>query len=372
MASSVCIFKIKHSLSEAVEKSIAAIGGLHLEGKTVLIKPNLVDPVSHTTGQITNPHLVEAVIKYCYREQAQRVIIGEGPSYYRSPERLIDSFTKTGMKEVAERNEAEWVVFDDYPFRSYKDTSPFTPSRFSITEFAFECDKIINIPVMKTHIFTKVTLAMKNLKGCLKREDKPRFHSNLARAVVELNKIIRPTLNIIDGTSLKSGSHLIITGKDIVAVDSIGSSLMGFNPSQIETVKFGFEAGLGEMDMEQIEIMGADLKDLEMNFELPQEEIKRSFPHLELAIEQACCGCAVPIFSSLSRVKKKGGKLKRPLTIVAGKKNSLSAPKENFMLVGDCTKSLFPDAHLKGCPPNEDEITRVFREFIEYPSEIPS
>jgi uncharacterized protein (DUF362 family) len=365
MASLVSVFKIKHSLYEAVQKSIAAIGGLHLEGKTVLIKPNLVDPVSHTTGKITSPHLVEAVIKYCYRERAQRVIIGEGPSYYRSPERLIDSFTKTGMKEVAERNGAEWVIFDDYSFRSYKDVSPFTPSRFSITEFAFQCEKIINIPVMKTHIFTKVTLAMKNLKGCLEREDKPRFHSNLARAVVELNKIVRPTLNIIDGTILKDSSPLIITGKDIVAVDSIASSLMGFNPSQIETVKFGFEAGLGEMSLDKIEVVGDDLKDLKMNFELPQEQIKRSFPHLDLTIEQACCGCAVPILSSLSRIRKEGGHFKGPLAIVAGKESRLSGERENLIPVGDCTKSLFPNAHLKGCPPSEDEIIRVFREFIE-------
>lgn len=365
MASLVCVFKIKHSLSEAVQRSIAAIGGLHLRGKTVLIKPNLVDPVSHTTGQITNPHLVEAVIKYCHQERAQRVIIGEGPSYYRSPEKLIDSFTKTGMEEAAERNEAEWFVFDDYPFRSYKNVSPFTPSRFSVTEFAFECDKIINIPVMKTHIFTKVTLAMKNLKGCLKREDKPRFHSNLARAVVELNKIVRPTLNIIDATNLKDSPPLIITGRDIVAVDSVGSSLMGFNPSQIETVKFGFEAGLGEMNLEEIEIVGADLKDLKMNFELPQEEIGRSFPQLDLSIGQACCGCAVPIFSSLSRIRKEGGQLKRRLTFVAGKKNSLSGVNDNLILVGDCTESLSSDTHLKGCPPNEDEIMQALREFIE-------
>ena len=150
-----------------------------------------------------------------------------------------------------------------------------------------------------------------------------------------------------------------------MAVDSIGSSLMGFNPSQIETVKFGFEAGLGEMNLEEIEIVGADLKDLKMNFKLPQEEIKRFFPQLDLSIEQACCGCAVPIFSSLSRIRKEGGQLKGSLTIVAGKKNSLSGVKENLMLVGDCTESLSPDAHLKGCPPSEDEIIQALREFIE-------
>lgn len=364
MGSRVSVFKVKDSLYETVQKGIAAVGGLHLEGQNVLIKPNLVDPVSYTTGEITSPYLVEAIVRYCHQQRARRVIIGEGPSYYRSPEKLIDSFTKTGMKEVAEKGGAEWVIFDDYSFRSFRDISPFTPTQFSVTEFAFECDKIINVPVMKTHIFTRVTLAMKNLKGCLKREDKPRFHSNLARAVVELNKIIRPTLNIIDGTTLKDSPPLIITGKDIVAVDSVASSLMGFNPSQIETIRFGFEAGLGEMSLDKIDIVGDDLKDLKIDFELPQEEMKRAFPRLDLAIEGACCGCVVPILSSLSRIKEKGGKLKGPLSIVAGKKSSLPGAKKNLILVGDCIKSLSPAAYLEGCPPGENEIMRVLKEFM--------
>ncbi|MBM3118241.1 MAG: DUF362 domain-containing protein, partial [Chloroflexi bacterium] len=79
--------------------------------------------------------------------------------------------------------------------------SPYTPDKFRITEFAFNCDKFINLPVLKTHYLTTVTLAMKNLKGCLKREDKPLFHHrDLNRAVVELCKIVKPTVNVIDCT----------------------------------------------------------------------------------------------------------------------------------------------------------------------------
>lgn len=366
MASTVSVFKIKDSLYETVQRGIAAVGDLHLEEQTVLIKPNLVDPVSYSSGKISNPYLVEAIVKYCRKHRARRVIIGEGPSYYRSREKLVDSFTKTGMKEVAERAGGEWAIFDDFSFRSFRGISPFTPSHFQVTEFVFKCEKIINVPVMKTHFLTKVTLAMKNLKGCLKREDKPRFHSNLARAVVELNKIVRPTLNIVDGTTLKGSSPLIVTGKDIVAVDSVASSLMGFNPCQIETVKLGFEAGLGEMSLDRIDILGDDLKDLKMNFELPRDEMKRIFPDLSLAIEGACCGCIIPILSSLFRIKEKGGTLQGPLTVVAGKEDRVTEDK-NTICIGDCAKSSDLPRDLKGCPPDRAEIMRIL-ERLEKPA----
>lgn len=363
MKSKVSVFKTNDSLYETVKNSIEAIGGVHLEEQTVLIKPNLVDPVSYTTGKITNPYLVEAIIKYCYQQGAREVIIGEGPSYYRSANKLVDSFTKTGMQKIAERNGAKWVIFDDFSFKSFRDISPFTPSQFHVTDFAFEYDKLINVPVMKTHIFTKVTLAMKNLKGCLKRKNKPQFHRHLARAVVELNKIVKPTLNIIDGTTHKNGIPFIVAGEDIVATDSVTSSLMGFNPSQIKTIKFGFEAELGEMRLDRINIVGDDLKDLKMNFKLPQEEVKRAFPQLNLIVEKACCGCAVPIFSILFSIKEEGKKLQEPLSIVAGKQKNIPQAK-NLIIIGDCAKSFGLAKTLKGCPPDKDEIDRIIREFI--------
>lgn len=199
----VSITEAKNDLYGAFVRAINDIGvRLISPGDRVLIKPNLVEPAAPDSGQITNPRVIEAVARYCLDSGAAQVIIGEGPSYYQAQSCLRECFTRTSVSEVADRLGIQWVVFDEYGYRTFKGVSDCTPNEFKVTEFAFTCDKFINLPVLKTHYLTTVTLAMKNLKGCLKREDKPLFHQeDLSRAVVELCKIIRPTVNVIDCTS---------------------------------------------------------------------------------------------------------------------------------------------------------------------------
>lgn len=349
------------SLSQAIER----VGGLSVSGDKVLIKPNLVLPSSYKTGETTNPYLVEAMVRWCFDHGARDVIIGEGPSYYQPESQLVDCFTKTGITNVAERTGARWVLFDDYPFQTFRNVADCTPREFRITRFAFDCDKIINIPVMKTHYLTKVTLAMKNLKGCLKREDKPKFHYiDLNRAIVELNKIIRPSLNIVDGTvALRPDSGAIVIGQDVVAVDSVSCSLMGVDPKEVRTVLLGAEAGLGEMDMTRMDITGEELKRLKIKVTLPKEELKRRFPLLELiTAEKACSGCLIPLFSALSSLEAEGRQMKKALSIVIGTE---AKPKEgkDYIFIGDCTKvSWGKGAHLEGCPPDKEDLTKLLQE----------
>ncbi|MFC2022421.1 DUF362 domain-containing protein, partial [Chloroflexota bacterium] len=234
-------------------------------GDHVLIKPNLVEPASPDSGQITSPRVIEAVARYCLDYGAARVIVGEGPSYYQPQSHLRECFTRTGVREVADRLGIEWVLFDEHHYQTFKEVSDYTPDEFRVTEFAFTCDKFVNLPVLKTHYLTTVTLAMKNLKGCLKREDKPLFHHrDLSRAVVELCKIVRPTINVIDCTprtivrqlgegcaseGRQSGSGLLIASSDIVATDAVGCALMGINPAEVRTVTLGDAVGLGEGEL---------------------------------------------------------------------------------------------------------------------------
>ena len=103
--------------------------------------------------------------------------------------------TRPTITEVVERCQAQWVLFDDFTYRTYREFSPLLPKTFRISEHAFLYDAIINLPVPETHYLTTVSIAMKNVKGFLKQEDKPLFHRvDLSRAVVELNKIIKPSL----------------------------------------------------------------------------------------------------------------------------------------------------------------------------------
>jgi uncharacterized protein (DUF362 family) len=378
--SKVSIVKTDGDFHAAFIKALGDIRELPIgRGDRVLIKPNLYEPLDPYGGEITNPMVVEAVARYCLESGAREVIIGEGPSYYQSQSALRDCFTRTGISGVAERLGIQWVLFDEHRYRTFKGVPDSTPEEFRITEYAFACDKIINVPCLKTHYQTTVTLAMKNLKGCLKREDKPRFHDcNLSRAIVELNKIVRPALNVIDATAKRIGSvgssarregtgaSLLLVSTDAVAVDAVGCALMGIDPGEVPTVTSGAEAGLGESDLTRIEIIGEELKRLRYKVRLPQEQLRQSFPLLEIkGAERACSGCLIPLISSLLLLSEGNRKLERPLRIWVGKDPEVS-PDKACLLIGDCAQVTGAEnaEWLEGCPPEREKLLARLERFI--------
>ena len=134
----VSITKTETDHYTAFLKAIDSIGERVITpGDHVLIKPNLVEPADPDSGEITTHRLIEVVGRYCLDCGASRVIIGEGPSYYRSQSQLRECFTRTGVSEVAERLGIECVLFDEHKFRIFKLVPGCIPKEFRITEFAF-------------------------------------------------------------------------------------------------------------------------------------------------------------------------------------------------------------------------------------------
>ncbi|MCP4716020.1 MAG: DUF362 domain-containing protein, partial [Deltaproteobacteria bacterium] len=333
-----------------------------LQGKSVLIKPNLVEPLPYTSGQTTNPALVEAIIMWLRKEGAGSVVVGEGPSYFQPRERLRDCFLRTGMAAAAQRQSAAWVLFDEGEFREFAQVSENVPNRFHISEHAFAYDAIINVPVPKTHYLTGVSIAMKNLKGFIRREEKPSFHycgpEGIHGAVTELNKLIRPTLNIADCTApCHRNGNFLLAGADIVAVDAVMASLMGVNPQSVRMLQLGSAAGLGEVDCARIEVVGDDLKGLRMNVEQPASYVRRVFPEVCLDATSACSGCLIPLFAALRRLEETGAVIDGPVTIRCGKDAGRPAGEGACCSVGRCagagTGSL---PELAVCPPTKEEV----------------
>jgi uncharacterized protein (DUF362 family) len=364
--SKVFLAKIKDNIDGAVGRLLQDAGFSDgLLGDSILIKPNLFEPVPYTTGQTTNPYLVEAVIKWCFNQGAKEVCVGEGPSYFLPEHALKECFIKTGIAEVVERCHAKWILFDEHHFKTYRDISPSLPKQFRISEYAFLYKKIINIPVPKTHYLTEVSIAMKNLKGFLKREDKPLFHRvEINEAVVELNKIIKPSLNLIDFTApVQKQSGFILAGRDIVAVDTVTTSLMGLNPDEIKTIQLGSQAGLGEMNLAKIDIQGEDIKGLKMHYELPSEWLKKKFPLLKIiGSDTACSGCIIPLFSSLTQLESQAVSFKKTLTIILGTTDSTKHPSD-ALLIGDCISPPSEKGNqIEGCPPQKEDIIKALFE----------
>jgi uncharacterized protein (DUF362 family) len=368
--SKVAISRADKSIYDAVVKIVQDLGETVVSpGDRVLLKPNLVHTMPYGGNDMTSPAVVEAVARYCLDCGASKVIIGEGPGSYQPKSRLRECFTRPGITQIAEKLGIEWVLFDEHEYRTFRNVSAVTPKEFRITEYAFNCDKLINLPVLKTHYLTTVTLAMKNLKGCLKWEDKQKFHSpDIHRAIVELNKIVRPTFNIIDATTWKEGKQkLIIAGSDIVAVDAVGCALMGIDPLEVRTVTLGTLAGLGKGDLSQIDIVGEDLRHLKLKVRLPQEQLRQYFPLLEITgADKACSGCIFPLISGLLLIGERGIKLKQPLQICLGKNPEIPDNKR-YLLVGDCTegKDKRPDANrIAGCPSDREELYNRLSQII--------
>jgi uncharacterized protein (DUF362 family) len=359
--SMVCIKKAAAPYTSTLESLLEPFAGaLALRGSSILIKPNLVEPESYSTGQTTNPALVEAIIIWCKQQGAKKIAVGEGPSYFQPASALRACFTATGMADIADRQAVPWILFDEGPFRKFKKISPRLPDQFYLSEHAFSWDHIINVPVPKTHYLTTVSIAMKNLKGFIKRADKPSFHycgtHHIHGSVTELNTIIRPSLNIVDCTApVHKNRGFILAGIDIVAVDAVAASLMGYNPSSIDTIRLGHEAGLGEMNLSRIDIIGDALLDLSMNFEQPKEFLRRAFPGLQLSASKACSGCLIPLFAALRKVEEKGISVRQETLLILGKQDAPYAGSR-AVCIGECTKNFTAGSWLPGCPPTKEDL----------------
>jgi len=355
----VAVVKVKSNLpktiAEAVEK--AGAGNIISKGDSVLLKPNL-----HGKIGITDLSVVEAIARWLWDCGAGEIIIGDGPFYG-----IIDGlkhFEELGIMEVAKKVNARCVFFDEHDFRIFHHASRHLPDELGITQFAYDCDKMINAPIMKTHFNTLVTLGMKNLKGCIRKREKRIFHQiNLDRAIVELNRLLQADLTIMDATRAMEGMgpaggswvdmDLILASTDIVAMDSVCCYLMGIDTDEVMTLRFAQRTGLGETDINKIQIVGENLDEQKRHFERPMDSMIRQYPELNLSSEGACSGCNMNLFAALKGMNMKGEKLAWS-EIVMGSDNPTT---ENPLLIGNCTSlSQREYIYLPGCPPDVEEI----------------
>ena len=150
---------------------------------------------------------------------------------------------------------------------------------------------------------------------------------------------------------------LIIGSKDVVSCDAVGSVVMGYEVDAPMLTVEAYNRGLGEKDLDKIEIRGEKLEDVIHRFKRSNEvEIEGLPPYNLLFDEGACTGCRNTVISSLMDLKSQGyTKYLEGKYVVVGPLKELppEATPENTVLVGRCAQM-----HLKGrgravngCPP---------------------
>ena len=227
----------------------------------VLIKVNFITTKTWDSGATTDPIVVEAIIQRL-KELPLEVIVVESDASITNASK---AFRVTGMAEMCERNGVEWINL-----RHVKDRVELpVPGGIALKKIVVPRivaeSGIVSAAKMKTHTETGVTLGMKNLFGLLPDKFKGRYHlKGMHRVVADITTAIKPHLTVIDGFVAMEGRgpvggspvqmETIVAGRDVVAVDSTASRLMGIDPHEIGHIMMAHERGLGEID--DIDVLG--------------------------------------------------------------------------------------------------------------------
>jgi uncharacterized protein (DUF362 family) len=252
--------QIKQAAIKLTEKAIEGIGGLKQfvgRGSVVWIKPNIGWDRTPDKAANTNPDVVATLIRLCFDAGAKTVKVGDNACNIPAK-----TYASSGIAEAAKKLGAEVVFLDKSRF---KDTEIKGERIKSIPIYPeiLDCDLVINVPVIKHHKASNLTMCMKNYMGVI--EKRPTFHQDMPTCLSDITRFMKPRISVLDAVRvLKAngpvGGNLsdvelklaLAAGTDVVALDAWGAEIMGKKPTDIPSVKKGSETGLGNIDYKSI------------------------------------------------------------------------------------------------------------------------
>jgi uncharacterized protein (DUF362 family) len=238
--------------------------------KKILINPNWVTSDHFSTGNITSTCTLEAIVQYLIEESninPENIIVGDGGSFGISD----DFFKLNDIFRLKNYGITIMNLNNDDVINNIEISNPLSLKNVNIVKTAIDASCIISVPSLKTHNMARTTLSMKNMMGTI--IPKSIMHSNIHKKIADLVSFLRPKMKfqIIDGIIGSNGwelggkpiqMDLIIAGEDPVAVDRVGSEIMGFGLDKAKYLKFGEKKGLGTANLEEIEILGESINEV--------------------------------------------------------------------------------------------------------------
>lgn len=185
---------------------------------------------------------------------------------------------KYGIKTIyIQKPQIRWI-----PFRAKEDTPALDSvyGRYITIPYNFPGTNIIQLPTMKTHVFTVITGAMKNAFGGLLNTKRHYTHSVIHQTLVDLltiqYEIHQGVFAVMDATVGGEGPgprlmqprrvNMILASGDQVAIDAVSAKIMGIDPMSLDFIRIAHERGLGRGDLSEIDVVGEDISDINLHF----------------------------------------------------------------------------------------------------------
>lgn len=277
--------------SEAKDKLRALVdlmGGMDRfvkPGEKILLKVNLLRGAPPEEAVTTHPAVVAAVAGLIKTKGAQpRIADSPGHGYRYTPKVLNKIYSACGMLEAAEQTGADINLDVSSGPVSYPEG--LLTKRFDVIKPVLEADAVFNLCKMKTHLFTGMTGAVKNIFGVIPGLSKSGYHAKLhdarrfAGMLLDLAAFVSPRLSIMDAVLAMEGNGpgtgdprrvgLLMGSVNPLALDVIAGEIMGLNRALNPVIQEAEKRGLKPTRPEEVAVVGADLSAIRnRGFRLP-------------------------------------------------------------------------------------------------------
>jgi uncharacterized protein (DUF362 family) len=389
---------------ESVKKAVALCDGLsRLPSRArVFIKPNIVFWTRTVTfpkwGVITTSRVIEDMVKLLKEHGVAHITIGEGVVMrnQKDAETPAHAFETLGYSALKKRYNISVVNVFERPFREVDMGEDIT---LKFNEDILDSDFIVDIPAMKTHNQTVVSLGIKNLKGVIDMKSRKRCHNadpvkDLHFHVARLADKLPSIFTLIDGIyTLERGpgfdgrmqrSNLLVASADILAGDMVGAKLLGYDVADVPHLVHAAKNQGRPTDLSDIEIVGEDIEAAaafhEYNFPytvnekccLPVPLAKQGlegihYRKFDSTLCTYCSGVTGLVLTAIRYAWK--GEPWEDIELLNGKIMKPTKGMKKTILLGKCMYQLHknnPDIKemiaIKGCPPKPDDIVKALHQ----------
>src|SRR5579859_2645916 len=276
----VAVTRTFDGIEAAAHRIIEQVGGIAsvMRGaKMAILKPNLVAGRNAASGSTTSFALMKVVaeeVRAC----------GAEPVLCETPGTEFDrdaTYTILGIDKFCEENGIRIIRVD--PEGGEQDWVELRPEgarrlrHFRVPRILQEA-RLINLPVLKTHVVSTMTLGMKNPMGILPRPDRRSMHTfGIAQCIVDMNRGIKPDLTIVDGSVGQDGEgplygekadlQVMVAGRDSLSVDLACCQLVGVKPHDIPHLKLALE----QLSQPSLNLVGEEVGMIKQ-FRLPKQK----------------------------------------------------------------------------------------------------